>query len=296
MAIPEAQLEVWSKQGSITQSSTTYQTVRRALLATGTGYPDKDVEIFLQGSYGNDTNIFSESDVDVVIRLDSMYHYDFASEMPAAERSAFEAGTGAVTYGYTQFRVDVLKALRSAFGASIDEGPKAVRIKPNSARRSADVVVATQFRRYYRFQGSQNESFSEGICFWSGQTQIVNFPKQHSENCTAKHQATAGWFKPMVRILKNMRGRLVDIAAIEKGTAPSYFLEGLLYNVPNDKFGSSYGETFVAALTWILENDRTKFECANERYYLLRDDPVTWPPASGETFLTKVVELWNNWS
>ena len=32
----------------------------------------------------------------------------------------------------------------------------------------------------------------------------------------------------MVRILKNMRSRLVEDGSIEKGSAPSYFLEGLL--------------------------------------------------------------------
>jgi hypothetical protein len=55
----------------------------------------------------------------------------------------------------------------------------------------------------------------------------------------------------MIRILKNMRSQLVDDGVIEDGTAPSYFLEGLLHNVPNDRFGGSYGDTFVAAMNWI---------------------------------------------
>jgi len=67
----------------------------------------------------------------------------------------------------------------------------------------------------------------------------------------------------MVRILKNMRSRLVNDGVTAEGSAPSYFLEGLLYNVPNDKFGTSYGDTFVAAMNWILEADRKKFVCAN---------------------------------
>jgi hypothetical protein len=37
---------------------------------------------------------------------------------------------------------------------------------------------------------------------------------------------------------------MIDAGAIEDGVAPSYFLEGLLYNVPNDNFGSSYEDTF----------------------------------------------------
>lgn len=76
MAIPESQLDTWSHQGSITQSCATYATVKRSNEASDTKYADKSYEVFLQGSYGNDTNIYAESDVDVVIRLDSVYYYD----------------------------------------------------------------------------------------------------------------------------------------------------------------------------------------------------------------------------
>lgn len=57
MAVPESQLETWSHQGSISQSSSTYATIKRAIEASDTKYADKDYEVFLQGSYGNDTNI-----------------------------------------------------------------------------------------------------------------------------------------------------------------------------------------------------------------------------------------------
>lgn len=295
MAIPEIQLETWSRQGSVAGSSATYQTVRRALLAQGTGYAGKDFEVFLQGSYGNDTNIYAESDVDVVTRLDSTFHHDL-SDLAPSDRALFEATFAGATYAYDTFKSDVIKALKQAFGdANVEEGPKAVLIKPTPSRRSADVIVATQYRRYYSFKGIYSQNYTEGICFWSGYTQIVNYPKQHSANCTTKHQATNGWFKPMVRILKNMRTCMVDDGMITDGIAPSYFLEGLLYNVPNDKFGSSYVDTFVAAINWILENDRTQFLCANEQYYLLRDDPVTWAPANGKKFLDEIVTFWRDW-
>ena len=46
-------------------------------------------ESFLQGSYGNDTNVYSDSDVDVVMRLDSVFYYDL-SRMTESERAAYE--------------------------------------------------------------------------------------------------------------------------------------------------------------------------------------------------------------
>ncbi|MGH9928262.1 MAG: nucleotidyltransferase domain-containing protein [Pyrinomonadaceae bacterium] len=295
MAIPESQLETWSHQGSITQSCATYATVKRSLEASDTKYADKSYEVFLQGSYGNDTNIYAESDVDVVIRLDSVYYYDISALTPA-ELAAFNAAFSPGTYPYATYKADVVAALERSFGAAdVSPEKKAVKIKANGGRRSADVLVACEFRRY--LSGFPFPRYESGVCFFdSGGNQIVNYPKQHSINCTAKHQATNQWFKPMVRILKNMRGKLVETAAIEAGSAPSYFLEGLLYNVPAQKFGMSYDKTFVAAVNWILSAERNDLECANEQYYLVRDSFSTcWPSGDFDQFINKVVQLWNNW-
>src|SRR6266849_7057164 len=109
MAVPETQLVTWAKQGSITQSSTTYATIKRALEASDTKYSGKSYEVFLQGSYGNDTNIYAESDVDVVIRLDSIYHYDIEALTPA-EQATFNAVLVPGTYPYSDYKADVIAA------------------------------------------------------------------------------------------------------------------------------------------------------------------------------------------
>ena len=100
----------------------------------------------------------------------------------------------------------------------------------------------------------------------------------------------------MVRILKNMRGKLVDSGVIARDVAPSYFIEGLLYNVPSDKFGGNYGDTFVNCINWINSGDKTNFVCANEQYYLLRKDSLKcWDPDKGEEFIQALINLWNKW-
>jgi hypothetical protein len=85
VAIPESQLETWAGQGSITQSADTYASIKNALEASGSDYDTKDYTIFLQGSYGNDTNVFKDSDVDTVMQLTSTYYYD-TSRLPAEDR------------------------------------------------------------------------------------------------------------------------------------------------------------------------------------------------------------------
>lgn len=73
MTIPLSQLETWSHQGSVTQSKNTYATVKAALEDANASYKSRNFKVFLQGSYGNDTNIYAESDVDVVIRYDGAF-------------------------------------------------------------------------------------------------------------------------------------------------------------------------------------------------------------------------------
>lgn len=297
MAIPESQLETWARQGSIDQSKDTYATVRRCLMAHDTAFASKQFEVFLQGSYGNDTNIYSESDVDVVIRLDSTYHYD-ARNLTAGDLAAFNARFSPATYSYSEFKLDVLSALQKSFESAVTVGKKAITIAPAGNRRKLDVLVATQFRNYGNFAQFPQEQFEEGICFWtSGGERIVNYPRQHSENCTRKHQATSSWFKPTVRILKNMRQCMVKNGKIPPSLAPSYFLEGLLYNVPNSLFNGSYESMMAAAFDWALEADPSQFICANEQYYLLRDVPhVCWPGADCVRFLSAAKDFWNGWS
>jgi hypothetical protein len=296
MSIPEAQLETWSKQGSVTQSRDTYATVRAALEAPGPPNINKNFSIFLQGSYANDTNVYAESDVDVVMLLNSTFYHDL-EDLQESQKQAFHLHYANASYGPAEFNSDVTAWLKQKFGNAVQSGSKAIFIQGNGSRRDTDVVVATQYRRYYSFQSSQTQSYTEGICFFASDgTKIINYPKQHSENCTAKHQGTSSWFKPTVRILKNMRNRMVADKLIEDGLAPSYYLEGLFYNVPKEQFGSSYQDTFVNCFNWILNADRSKFLCANEQYYLLREgSPVTWRADKCNQFLNALSEFWKQW-
>ena len=93
MGIPEAQIETWSHQGSITQSSITYNTIKNVLGAAGTPYAGKNYNIFLQGSYGNNTNIYAESDVDIVIELNDCFRHDL-KELSEEQKEAFNAAFG----------------------------------------------------------------------------------------------------------------------------------------------------------------------------------------------------------
>lgn len=297
MSIPESQLETWSHQGSITQSSNTYNAIRSVLEASTTPYAGKNFKVFLQGSYGNDTNIYADSDVDIVIRLDDCFHSDLES-LSDDEKSAYKQAFSDATYTHTDFKRDVLSVLEDQYGSTVKTGDKAIAIDASGSRRKSDVIVATQFRRYFKFRSASNSEYVEGICFFNAAGErIANYPKQHSENLTAKHQGSSKWLKPMARVFKNMRSRLVEGGLIDAGIAPSYYIEGLLYNVPNEKFTTSYQDCVANILNWYQQDAaKTDLVCANEQYYLLRDGYHTcWSQTDCDALVEAAVDLWNQW-
>lgn len=267
--IAERQLGVWAYQGPTTQFTDTYNRIRDNLLDTGAPYPLADTEVFLQGSYKNDTNVYGDSDVDIVLCHTGAFYKDL-SRLSPEDRRAYDAASGtAVTYGYTDFKRHATAYIMRLYD-NVNAGRKALYVPAgNSGRRNADVLIASRFRRYYGFKSWENQHYDEGVCFFpAGGSMIENFPKLHSDNCTTKHQNTKSYFKPMVRIFKNMRNTMIGKRLLANGVAPSYFIEGMLYNVPNDSFAGTYQQTWINCFNHIVRADREKLVCANYMHWL----------------------------
>lgn len=220
------QLDTWSHQCSITNSANSGNSVKNAI-DTYTGFPEGiTFNVYLQGSYKNDTNVYGESDVDVAVELTSSFQNNLTQDQKDSLGFTF------ADYGFSDFRNDVEACLINYYGAnSVTLGNKVIQVAPTTNRLEADVLLCSQYRLYY---GALNaNSHHNGIAFTTRNTYqtIINFPKQHSDNGTTKHQASNQWFKPTVRIFKNMRNHLVNNAGFQKSTAQSYYIECLLSNI-----------------------------------------------------------------
>jgi predicted nucleotidyltransferase len=300
MAIPEEQLSSWAKRGSVQGSSQTYQLLKETLEDPATQYHGKDYEVFLQGSYGNETNIIGESDVDVVIVLNDCWQKDL-EKLSDVEKDAYDKAYIIAPYDHAAFKSDVLTVLKNEYGKDkVKAENKAIFVPESDARRNADVIAAIRYRRYFKFNGVNDQTYDEGICFYDKNgTRIANYPKQHSDNLTVKHQASDGRLKPLIRIVKNARTKLVSDGVLTPAVAPSYFLECLMYNVPDDVYDTSYSTSLLSVLNWIQQADdetKKKWVTVNEQYYLFwNDTPTAWPRANFDTFMSAMIELWDNW-
>lgn len=69
MPIPSSILGSWSHHHSGTASKQAHRSIRDALASYKGWARETKYDIFLQGSYKNDTNLRRDSDVDVVVQL-----------------------------------------------------------------------------------------------------------------------------------------------------------------------------------------------------------------------------------
>lgn len=298
MAIPETQLETWCNPGALATSAQAYGSIKSALAHQNAGLTYPNPEIYLQGSYGNSTHIYAESDVDIVVQHNASWGRDL-SVLSQVEQQRYNGHFVTATYGNPQLRSDVLRALQRYFGSgAVTSGPKAIKVKtPNG--RTVDVIPALEYRKYHSFQSPQIQSYTSGIKFEdsSGRT-IINFPKQHMKNGELKNSKnrTDGRYKQAIRMFKNMRTHMVDHGSLADGGAPSYFIECLLYNVPDALFVPSRRQTFENIWNYLSNTIPTdRAVCQNEQTLLFGNSSEQWTTAAAATFLQGLRTLWETW-
>jgi hypothetical protein len=301
MAIPESQLDTWSRQGSVSASSDTYASIQHAL--DRYAFPSHATfEVYLQGSYRNNTNIRGDSDVDIVVELTSAFRGDTAS-LTVLERQRYSQLTNAA-YDWNAFRADVLLALRRHYGLrNVIEGKKALKVPKGGPPINSDVIVAMRHKKFSSLLSASLYSALEGITFFvpSGHRWIVNYPTLHYYNGVAKNGAsrTNGWFKASVRIFKNAKGYMVDHGLIQGSLAPSHFIECLLYNVPDSCFGYSYQNTYYNTCTWLQRADIGSLLYQHGQGLLCTEGfgfgSDQWPVHNAQHFIQQLAYLWDNW-
>jgi hypothetical protein len=255
--------------------------------------------VYLQGSYANDTNIRESSDIDLVLQLNSIFDSD-VSALSQAEREQKSSYYSSATYTLQEFKDGVIDALKAYFGAyTIRIGNKSIIVREKSGRAPADVIVCNQYRKYRNFSKSNTQDYVEGIKFYTkdGNYPIINYPKNHIENGRAKNKATDGRYKPMVRMFKSARDFIVDNEIIDtnKYSAPSYFLECLMYNVPNKEFVSSKLQTYYNVIKWLNEANISVFNCQNEQLSLFGSSSTQWDIDQAKALIQGLIKIWNEW-
>lgn len=237
------QFQTWSQAPSQTEADkadNAERAVKKAIAASAS-LQEHTVRVFAQGSYRNRTNVRQDSDVDVCVLCSDTFHYQLPDGKTAPEFQITPA-----SYQAAQFRADVQAALESYFGAAaVGVGRKALGIHENTYRINADVIACFDFRLY-----AADQSYWEGTALLpKAGGYIMNWPEQNYANGVQKNDATRQSYKGVVRILKNLKNEMEANGNVAATEAPSFFLESLAYNVPDEGF---LNQTYLDDVRWVL--------------------------------------------
>jgi hypothetical protein len=281
----ESKFSHWASPPSESENDRVVNTVRAIRKALDSGDPLlESTKIYLQGSYRNNVNIRSNSDVDIGV----LYTGDtFFAEYPDGMSNS-DFGNIESKLSYNHFRATVKEALLDYFGRSVvTSGNKSLKINDNSYRVDADVVPVLVHRRY-----RNDGTFQNGVQFTSQNgTKVINWPEriydspewpdQHYENGVRKNTETGRRYKRTVRILKKLKIELIEQRIIDSETISSFAIECMAWNTPNERFdASSWDDTLQMVLRFLWQNTRDDEPCSewgevSDLKYLFRGSPVS---------------------
>lgn len=243
--ITDDQLKIWATPPGAYKYIVTRDRIEKALVKK---FGDK-INVYLQGSYKNSTNIRAESDVDIVVEYTSAYYPGFIA-MTDEQIAHYHSITTKHEYKFSEFKSDVHNTLIDEFSVNeVKRRPKCVTVQKNENRVNADVVACFTHQRYvdpYNFDAAGIHFFIDG----SGQ-EVINFPVQHHKNGEDKNTETDGKFKDTVRIYKNIMQKLVDTGELKEDEFPSHLIESIIWNAPSALFNGSYSDILKLVTTHV---------------------------------------------
>jgi hypothetical protein len=234
----EERFRSWSGPASDTedeQRDRTENAIREAI-QDSSELADRAIRVFAKGSYRNNTNVRLDSDVDVAIEFQEIFYYNAEHSVEGMSGSDLGIIPYSGSYPPERFKDDVEGTLITQFGSpAVDRGNKAIHVREDSGSLSADVVPCFMHRRYYDIGYNSTPLYHEGIQIHTDSgSRIENWPEQNYERGVMKNKATSLRYKRMVRILKRLENDMVGEGIIEE--IPSFLIECLVYNVPNEGF------------------------------------------------------------
>jgi len=215
-------------------------------------YGSRKIKLFIQGSYANNTNVRTQSDVDIAVVQEDIF------------QTLYRAGVTDQRYGFTTaalssktFKDEVQECLVSKFCHDVERKNKSIKIHGNTYRKDADTVPCRRYRDYRQDYSDNSENYIGGIVITADdREQIINYPEQHIANGRKKNIDTNHYYKKMVRIIKKMRYLMEDASYSSAKFISSFGLESLLWNIPDTLFMtySIYRFEFGEIVNYLFNN------------------------------------------
>lgn len=230
--VTEEQLSGWTGPSSTTEQDKQERTEKMILEAINAhdAFDGFSFAVYAKGSYANNTNVKSDSDVDVVVECQEVEYWE---EFDSTQASRTPGSPYEGVWTPEKLRKEVESALEAKFPGSVESGSVAFRINSTTSRVDADVVPCFSYKMYF----PSGSSRSGTKVFKTDGSSIVNYSKLQLENGRAKNVRTNYAYKKTVRILKRLENVMVGAGLSEE--IPSYLMECLIYVCPDSYFARS---------------------------------------------------------
>ena len=240
---------------------------------------EANVTTYMHGSYANVTNIWFPSNLEIAVEL-NVPAYEFK-----IENDYWVAHT--LPYSPEQFRSDLHAALREVAKTELPLTNKTLLLLKNEKlHHTVEIMPCITFKT--------------GVLLYddASKRDIVTYPRVHRQNGDLKDMATHGNFKRMVRLFKT----LAAIGAREYQNVPQlahktrgYFIECLLFNVPNQIFnGENLADVFTKVLNYLLHANFRDFVCQNRVWQLFGAAAEFWNERDAHAFVGGIKWLAKN--
>jgi len=215
-------------------------------------YGSRQIKLFVQGSYANNTNVRTQSDVDIAVVQEEIF------------QTIYRSGVTDENYHFSTvpdipktFKDEVQECLEYKFGNDVERKNKSIKVHGNTYRKDADTVPCQRSRDYRQDYRDNAKNYIGGIVIKADDgTRIINYPEQHIANGRKKNNDTNFYYKKMVRIIKKMHYLMEDYSYSSAKEMSSFGLESLLWNIPDDVFKkySIYHYEFGEVVDYIYNN------------------------------------------
>ena len=223
--------------------------------------PEKDVEIYLHGSYANATNTFFPSNIEVCVELHVPEYKHFLSEDYYVAHN--------LEYAPIDFRNHILRAVNEVMRAhkvecTID---RHCVILPKHGFLKHTVEILPCFT--VTMQNPDTAVDYNGVMYYDDRAgyDVATFPRVHQQNGQTKDVMCHGNFKRMVRLFKNLsiiNYREFSEYAEMQMHARGYFIECLLFNVPNPLYlADNLHDVFRSVINYLNHANFQNYICQN---------------------------------
>lgn len=223
----EDKMSGWTGPSSSTEQDKQERTERMIRQAIDSHEPlnNCSLKVFAKGSYANNTNVRTDSDVDIAVECTECQYWEESEKGNRPPSGPYKG-----IWTPAKLRAELISAMNAKFPGQVDSsGSTAIQINSNSARVDADVVPCFSYR-YYMSHGSRDGT----KIFKADGSSIINYPIQQKENGTAKNNRTGYAYKKGARLLKRIENAMAQDGTFRE--LPSFFMECLAYNCPDNAF------------------------------------------------------------